>query len=62
MMAAFWTSEEIDFSKDDWEQQYNAVLDERSLWQEKSCYYFDNCWSPSAIFNFLMSEVDREIN
>ena len=51
---------EIDFTSNNWEQQYAAIVDERSLWQEKSTYYFENCWSPTAVFDFLISEISKE--
>ena len=52
---------EVDFAKKDWEDQYAAILNERILWLEKSTYYYNKCWSREAVFNFLVSEIKKEL-
>ena len=51
---------EIDFNSHDWQEAFHAIIEDRVLWIEKGQYYYENLWSPRAIFNFMMTEINQE--
>ena len=52
---------EVDFSSEDWENEYASILDERILWCQKSNYYYNTFWTSKAIFDFLVFEIKKEL-
>jgi len=52
---------EIDFENDNWKEEFQSILDDKILWQEKTQYYYEKLWSPDAVFNFMMTAVEKEI-
>lgn len=48
---------EIDFSKPDWEDSYQRVLDDANLWKEKGRYYYEKLWSPKAIYDYFIDNT-----
>ena len=52
---------EVDFDHDSWREHLQAVLDNKSLWQEKIKYYFDELWSPTAVFDYFVRAIENRL-
>ena len=51
----------VDFKDLRWEDDLRLILDNRDLWREKGRYYFENRWSPSAIFDFFIDKISEAL-
>jgi|TARA_R110000851_G_scaffold42318_1_gene105283 hypothetical protein len=51
----------VDFNSPDLTSELKSILESRDLWREKSRYYFDNMWSPKAIFDFFSDHIARSL-
>ena len=52
---------EIDFSKQDWEDDYRNVLADSVLWKEKTLYYYEKLWSPDAVYQYFVNHIKKEL-
>ena len=52
---------EVDFNSAEWRQEYQSVLDDRILWQEKIKYYYDELWSPKAVYDFFFEKIKNNL-
>ena len=52
---------EIDFTLPKWHEQLQIIIDDRDAWREKGKYYFDKYWSPAAVFNFFIDNIQEEL-
>ncbi len=52
---------EIDFSNDNWVEEYQQVMDDSDLWKEKSLYYYEKLWSPEAVFRYFIDHIREEL-
>ena len=48
---------EIDFSSDTWKEDLASIKDDSVEWQQKGMYYFENCWSPSAVVSYFRDKI-----
>ena len=49
---------EIDFAEPNWTKQLEEVIADYETWGEKCLYYFEHYWTPEAIFQYFMSQVE----
>lgn len=49
---------EVDFTQPSWQEEYQNILDKRHEWEEKSLYYYEHCWSPRAIVDYLVEKIN----
>ncbi len=52
---------EIDFNSENWQNDYQNVLDSAKEWREKCLFYYDNLWSSTAVYNYLIEHIEREL-
>jgi len=50
---------QVDFTKEGWEKDLCSIIDDSSAWGEKCLYYFEHFWTPDAIFNYMVSRIDK---
>jgi len=50
---------EVDFSKDEWKKDLECIIDSYDEWGEKSLFYYENYWTPSAIFEYFLNRVEE---
>ena len=52
---------EIDFSSDNWQNDYQKIIDNFTEWEEKSLFYFENYWAPKSVWNYFIENVKAEL-
>ncbi len=52
---------EIDFYNKGWESKMKSIIDNHSVYADKSRSYFKNCWTPKKIVNYLKVNILREV-
>lgn len=52
---------EIDFASKTWQNDYQNIIDDIKVWEEKSLYYFENFWSPVSIYEYLNRAIVYEL-
>lgn len=50
---------QVDFTKEGWEKDLCDIIDNSNLWGEKCLYYFEHFWTPDAIFDYMVSKIDK---
>lgn len=53
---------EVDFSNENWQDEFSSVIENRDEWRKKGMFYFDNIWSPSNVFSFLEQEIEKYLS
>ena len=43
----------LDLTKED----LASIKDDSVEWQQKGMYYFENCWSPSAVVSYFRDKI-----
>lgn len=51
---------EVDFEKEDWQSDYQKIIDNYEEWGEKALYYYEKFWTPQAIVKFLVEKIEEE--
>ena len=51
---------EVDFEKEDWQSDYQKIINNYEEWGEKALYYYEKFWTPQAIVEFLVEKVEEE--
>lgn len=52
---------EVDFNSKNYLQDIESILNDFPAWQEKSRYYYDNYWTPKAVFDYLIDSISQSL-
>ena len=52
---------EIDFEKEDWQNDYEKIIENHEKWGEKALYYYRTFWTPQAIVQYLDEKVKENL-
>jgi|GEM_PF-3628210 hypothetical protein len=52
---------EVDFNSEEWILEYQKIIDDSEEWAEKCKYYFENFWTPNAIVDYLIDNIEKNI-
>ena len=50
---------EVDFESENWEDEYQTVIDNRLEWGEKTKEYFDLFWTREAMVDYFLEKFLR---
>jgi hypothetical protein len=52
---------EVDFAKENWLDDYRNIMNDAVLWREKILYYYEELWSPNAVYSYFTDHIKKEL-
>lgn len=50
---------QVDFTKEGWQDSLQNIIDNYKEYEQKSAAYFDDCWTPKPMVDFLVNKIEE---